>query len=250
VSSHTPITDFSVYVQKDLYTEIHSIVEKWMRRNNFSEGVEQTNTLAISASVNIVEVCYQLHACDKKLARIIDVVGPYALNCHRAGFNFLVDTIVCQQLSKKAADTIIHRFRSMFRASRLTPKKFITTPCEKILKAGISARKYEYILDLAQRIDRKQLKLSRLVHEDDATIRNVLKQVRGIGDWTVDMYLLFGLARLNVFPVHDLALRKSMSAVYGVDVNDVRSLERIADKWKPYRSVGAWYLYQNIDASA
>jgi len=250
VSSHTPITDFSVYVQKDVYTEIHSIVEKWMRRNNLSEGVEQTNTLAVSESVNIVEVCYQLHACDKKLARIIDVVGPYALNCRHAGFNFLVDTIISQQLSKKAADAIICRFRSMFGASRLTPKKFIATPCQKILKAGISARKYEYILDLAQRIDRKQLKLSRLVHEDDATIRNALKQIKGIGDWTVDMYLLFGLARLDVFPVHDLALRKSMSAVYGVNVNDMRSLERIADKWKPYRSVGAWYLYQNINASA
>jgi len=200
--------------------------------------------------VNIAKVCYQLHACDKKLARIIDAVGPYALNCRHAGFDFLVDTIISQQLSKKAADAIIYRFRSMFGASCPTPKKFITTRCQKILKAGISARKYEYILDLAQRIDRKQLKFSRLVHEDDATIRNALKQVKGIGDWTVDMYLLFGLARLDVFPVHDLALRKSMSAVYGVDVNDMRSLERIADKWKPYRSVGAWYLYQNINASA
>ena len=250
VSSHIPIVDFSVYVQKDVDNEIPSIVKKWMRRNNLSGGVEQSNTLAVPENINIAEVCYQLHACDKKLARIIDAVGPFAINCRHAGFDFLVDAIVSQQLSKPAAETIINRFRKMFRASHPTPEKFITTRRENILMTGISARKYDYILDLAQRIDRKLLNLPHLVHEDDAIIRNELKQVKGIGDWTVDMYLLFGLARLDVFPAHDLALRKSMSAVYGVDVNDVISLERIADKWKPYRSVGAWYLYKNANASA
>jgi 3-methyladenine DNA glycosylase/8-oxoguanine DNA glycosylase len=250
VTSQTPIENFSIYLQKDVHPEIRLIAEKWMRRKEYSKGIDQNNTLAVSEGVNMAEVCYQLHACDKRLSRIIEAVGPCALMCRRAGFDFLVDAIIGQQLSKRAADTITHRFRSVFSASRPTPKKFITTRREKILKAGISARKYEYILDLAQRIDNKQLNLSCLVHEDDATIRKALKQVKGIGDWTVDMYLLFGLARLDVFPVNDLALRKSMSAVYDVDVSDVRVIERIANKWQPYRSVGAWYLYKNANARA
>lgn len=250
VSSHTPITEFSVYIEKGVPDEVYSIVDQWIQRSNMSKGVDQTEAVAVSEGVNFADVCYQLHTRDKKLARIIDAIGPCELNRPHATFDFLVDAIICQQLTKRAADAIILRFRSLFRASRPTPKKFISSPRKKILKSGISGRKYEYILDLAQRIDRKHLRLSLLVDADDKKIRNTLKQVKGIGDWTVDMYLLFGLTRLDVFPVNDIALRKSMSAVYGVDVHDVISLEKIADKWKPYRSVGVWYFYKNANVVA
>jgi DNA-3-methyladenine glycosylase II len=83
-----------------------------------------------------------------------------------------------------------------------------------------------------------------LQDEDDHVLRSTLKTVKGIGDWTVDMYLLFGLARLDVFPVHDLALRRIMCEVYKVPQDDLRKLERISSHWKPYRSVGSWYLYK------
>jgi DNA-3-methyladenine glycosylase II len=86
-----------------------------------------------------------------------------------------------------------------------------------------------------------------LAKKPNEKVREELKQVNGIGDWTVDMYLLFGLGRLDVFPVHDLALRKSMSSVYKVDATDLRSLEKIASRWKPYRSVASWYLYKNLN---
>jgi len=72
----------------------------------------------------------------------------------------------------------------------------------------------------------------------------LLKEVKGIGDWTVDMYLLFGLARVDVFPVHDLALRKVMSTIYGLNVNDLEAAQKIAQKWIPYRSIASWYLYK------
>jgi len=249
-SCHTPITSFSIYVQKDMSSEYYQMIHEWMRLNGLSEYTKQSDVMSVSEGVNFADVSYQLHACDKKLARIIDAVGPCNLTPNRAGFDFLVDAIISQQLSKQAADTIIQRFRSTFHASRPTPTAFISARREKMLESGISARKYEYILDLAKRIKNRQLRLSHLINEDDSKIRIELKQVKGIGDWTVDMLLLFGLARLDVFPVHDLALRKVMSKVYGVDVSDVASLEEIAAKWKPYRSVGSWYLYKSANSFA
>ncbi|MBU4254909.1 MAG: DNA-3-methyladenine glycosylase 2 family protein, partial [Acidobacteria bacterium] len=79
-------------------------------------------------------------------------------------------------------------------------------------------------------------------------IRESLKKVKGIGDWTVDMFLLFGLGRMDVFPMHDLALRKAMAKVYKVDSNDREALIRVANQWAPYRSVGSWYIYRNANA--
>jgi DNA-3-methyladenine glycosylase II len=193
-------------------------------------------------------VCYKLHSKDKKLAAIIDRIGPCNLRVHPAGFGFLVDAIVSQQLSKGAADTIIHRLRGLFRASSPTPKAFVAMPRSKIIDVGVSARKYQYILDLAQHLQGKSIDLVRLSDEPDEIVRAGLKRVKGIGDWTVDMYLLFGLGRLDVFPVNDLALRKSMSRVYNLDAADVQSMEKIANRWKPYRSVGSWYLYRNANA--
>lgn len=249
-SFHIPITDFSVYVEKEVGGKFHNIIKKWMQHNGYQFGAKLSNVMSVSEDTNFAAICYLLHARDKKLARIIDAVGPCNLTSHHNGFDFLIDAIISQQLSKQAADTIIERFRSIFRASRPTPKTFINANHGKVLKTGISARKYEYILDLAQRIESKKLKFSDLVDEDDSIIRNALKQVKGIGDWTVDMYLLFGLSRLDVFPVHDLALKKSISIVYKVNINDVVSIEKIAARWKPYRSIGSWYLYKNANSNA
>ena len=239
-----------MYVEKYLSREFHQIIWNWIQRNGLSESNQRSKVMSVSEGVNFANVCYQLHARDKKLARIIDAIGPCNLIPRHAGFDFLVDAIISQQLSKQAADTITQRFRSIFHASRPTPKAFMSARREKVLESGISARKYEYILDLTNRIESGQLRLFQLSNEDDSTIRIALKQVKGIGDWTVDMYLLFGLARLDVFPVHDLALRKEMSRVYGVDIDDVPSLEKVAAKWKPYRSVGAWYLYKSANSNS
>lgn len=246
--ARTPITDFSLYVQKDKQDTFLPIVDKWIQGKIFPTEEGPRNTLVVSESINFADVCYKLHSQDKKLAAIIDKIGTCNLRPHPAGFDFLVDAIVSQQLSKRAADTIIHRLRGRFRASRPTPSAFIAAPRSKIIDAGVSARKYQYILDLAQRLQSKSIDFARLTDKPDETVREELKRVKGIGDWTVDMYLLFGLGRLDIFPVHDLALRKSMSSVYKVDSADVESLEQIASRWKPYRSVGSWYLYRNANA--
>lgn len=241
---HNPITDFAILVDKATPSEVLSIITRWKRNNNYYPS-QQTKALSgISEPPNFANICYQLHTQDKKLAKVIDSVGPCVLARQHAGFDFLVDAIIGQQLSKNAADTIILRFRKLFPSGRAMPRKFLSLSREEVLSTGISKRKCDYIRDLAQKVDSKELNLSQLQEENDAAVRRTLKNVKGIGDWTVDMYLLFGLARLDVFPAHDLALRKVMSTVYGLDVNDLEAAKNISEKWKPYRSVGSWYLYK------
>jgi len=243
-TQHNPITDFAILVDKATPSEVLSIITRWKRNNNHYP-LQQTKALSgISEPANFANICYQLHTQDKKLAKVIDSVGPCALVRQHAGFDFLVDAIIGQQLSKNAADTIILRFRKLFPSGRAMLRKFLSLSREEVLSTGISKRKCDYIRDLAQKVDSKELNLSQLQEENDAAVRRTLKNVKGIGDWTVDMYLLFGLARLDVFPAHDLALRKVMSTVYELDVNDLEAAKKISEKWKPYRSVGSWYLYK------
>ncbi|MDD4019906.1 MAG: DNA-3-methyladenine glycosylase 2 family protein [Kiritimatiellae bacterium] len=204
--------------------------------------------MVVSEGSNLADACYKLHCEDKRLASIIDTIGPCSLKPHAPDFDFLVDAIIGQQLSKQAADTISSRLRELFRGRRPTAKAFLNIPKDKILTIGVSGRKYGYILDLAQRIDKRQLRLKSFPEMTNAEVREQLTEVKGIGDWTVDMFLLFGLGRLDVFPVHDLALRKAMAAVYGVEVGDHDALLRIASHWIPYRSVGSWYMYRNANA--
>jgi DNA-3-methyladenine glycosylase II len=201
----------------------------------------------MSQSVNIESICDQLCAKDQKLAEVIDIVGTFTFTPGCSAFDFLCDSIVRQQLSKHAANTIIHRFHELFESGNPSPKQLLALPKQEVLDAGISNRKYGYLNDLAYKADTGHLPLSTLHEKDDPTIRRLLTEVKGIGDWTVDMYLLFGLGRIDVFPVKDLALRKSMSSVYGLDVDDLEGAEKIAEKWKPYRSIASRYLYKHGD---
>ena len=243
-TAHTLIKDFTIFVDKDTLPTVRSIVTTWQRKNNLESNNRTGPVPTVSDSTNYADICYQLCTNDRKLAKVIHLVGPCALVENHAGFDFLIDAIIGQQLSKKAADAIIRRFRKLFPSGRATPKRFISLPRQDVLKTGISNRKYDYILDLAQKTDNKQLRFSQLHQEDDTTIRRLLKEVKGIGDWTVDMYLLFGLARMDVFPVHDLALRKVMSTIYDFQVTDLATARKIAHKWMPYRSIASWYLYK------
>lgn len=172
-------------------------------------------------------------------------MGPCTLTPRHADFEFLVDVIIGQQLSKKAADTIIQRFRNLFLSGRITVKSFLSLSSDKVFKCGLSKRKYEYLVDLAKAIESRQLRLSELNGENDEIIRTALKSIRGIGDWTVDMFLLFGLARLDVLPSHDLALRRIIVDLYGIDQNDSSIIEKLSERWKPYRSIACWYLYKH-----
>ena len=201
----------------------------------------------MSQSINIEFICAQLRLKDQKLAEVIDIIGPCTLVPQRSAFDFLCDAIIRQQLSKYAANAITLRFHELFDSGNPTPKQLLALPTQAVLDAGISNRKCGYLIDLAHKTDTRHLSLSTLEEKDDDTIRSILKEVKGIGDWTVDMYLLFGLGRVDVFPVNDLALRKSMSSLYGLAVNDLEGAKKVAQKWKPYRSIASLYMYKHGD---
>ena len=138
--------------------------------------------------MNIESICDQLCAKDQILAEVIDIIGACALAPGCSAFDFLCDSIIRQQLSKHAANTIIHRFHELFDSGNPTPKQLLALPKQAVLDAGISNRKCGYLMDLAHKTETQQLNFSTLEEKDDDTIRRILKEVKGIGDWTVDMY--------------------------------------------------------------
>jgi DNA-3-methyladenine glycosylase II len=194
----------------------------------------------------LAAACRALRRADKRLAEVIDAVGPCTLKPGKPDFTFLVDVIVGQQISTKAAATISARLKRLFKGGRPTAKGFLDIPKEDVLSVGVSGQKYGYILDLAQRMDSRKLRLASLSKMGDSEVREKLTEVKGIGNWTADMFLLFGLGRPDVFPLHDFALRKAMASVYDVPVEDHGALLRIASRWAPYRSVGTWYMYRTL----
>ena len=199
---------------------------------------------------NYTEITDYLQKRDKRLGTIISEIGTCGLTGRSADLDFLVGVIISQQLSTAAADTIIARFRALFPEGKTTAERVLEKRDSELRATGLSARKCDYIRDLSRRINNNSLNLMKLHSEDDDTIRRELKQVKGIGDWTVDIYLMFGLARLDVFPIGDLALRKAIGSAYGMAPDDMTAILKISGNWRPYRSIGSWYLFRYGDRTS
>ena len=195
-------------------------------------------------SCDIASMCFFLHEQDKHLGKVINKIGPCILQPQPHHFEYLVGTMISQQLSMKAADSIFLRLRSLFVSSRLTPCDFLSKPREVILRTGVSRRKYSYITDLSDKIMHGEIDLHKVHTMHNDQIRVDLKSVKGIGDWTVDMFLMFALARLDVFPIGDLALRKTISSLYNIGVDNKARIIAISNRWKPFQSIACWYLYK------
>ena len=196
---------------------------------------------------NYAEIIDYLQKRDKRLGTIISEVGACGLAGRRADLEFLVGVIISQQLSSAAADTIFARFRALFPESKIMAEAVLEKRDDELRATGLSARKCDYIKDLCRKISNSSLTLAELQPEDDDTIREKLKQVKGVGDWTVDIYLMFGLTRLDIFPLKDLALRRAVAAAYGVPPDDMGAILKVSESWRPYRSIGSWYLFRYGD---
>jgi 3-methyladenine DNA glycosylase/8-oxoguanine DNA glycosylase len=162
-------------------------------------------------------------------------------------FMALAEAIASQQLSVKAADTIFARFCDLFSPDRLPdPVRLLALDPEAVRRAGFSRPKVVYLRDLAARVVEDRLPLDRLHLEDDETVLNQLVAVKGIGVWTAEIFLMFRLRRPDVFPADDLGLVKAAQRIYGLRKRpDRKRLLTIAESWRPYRSVAAWYLWRS-----
>jgi DNA-3-methyladenine glycosylase II len=194
-----------------------------------------------------VEALKHLAVTDTRLAAIIKSVGEYEIKLRKNPFRSLVEAIIYQQLAGSAADAIYKRFVKIYgRFPR--PAQLLATKQAKLRAAGLSARKIEYLKDLAARVSDGRLNLIQLPKLPDEQVIEQLVQVKGIGRWTAEMFLIFCLGRPDVLPVDDLGLRKAMQKAYSlVELPSPENMRKIAQPWKPYCSVGTWYMWKSLE---
>lgn len=186
---------------------------------------------------------------DRKLAKVIDRIGEFNLSLTKNPYESLVEAIITQQLSAKAADSISTKFRAIY-GKFPKPSDVMETSDAKLRKAGLSYMKVSYIKNLSKKVESKEIRLSYMKNLSDEEIIVQLTQVKGIGRWTAEMFLIFSLGRLDVLPVGDLGLRKGIKNLYSLEeLPEKEQIERIAEKWRPYRSVATWYLWRSQDES-
>lgn len=153
-----------------------------------------------------------------------------------------------QQLAGSAADAIHGRFMNIYNGRFPTPARLLRTSQERLRSVGLSGRKTEYIFDLARHVRDGSIDLAALASMADEQVVEKLIQVKGIGRWTAEMFLIFCLGRPDILPVGDLGLRSAMQKVYQLKELPVpEKMERIAVPWRPYRSVATWYLWKSLD---
>ena len=188
---------------------------------------------------------------DPKLRRVIPQVGPYRPlpDKPQPPYDTLMTAIIHQQLSVKAGRTIAGRVRALTDGSRFPQPEELLAIDEKMLRgAGLSTQKTSYVRDLAARVADGRLQLNRLRHLDDQAVIAALTEVRGIGEWSAQMHLIFHLDRLDVLPTGDLGLQNAAAKLYGLpEAATAAQLTELGEPWRPYRSMASYYLWRSLD---
>ena len=188
---------------------------------------------------------------DDLLAEVISRVGPYRIEYREPNFDTLVRSIIYQQVSGNVARVIVGRLIEAMPEGRLTPENVLRLRKPRLRKCGLSTAKTEYIRDLARHAEAGKVRFSELPEQSDEAVIAALTQVKGIGVWTAQMFLMFALRRHDVLPVGDLGVRKAMQNIYALpELPKPVEMERIAQPWRPYCSVASWYLWRSLDGIA
>lgn len=183
---------------------------------------------------------------DPLLYELAESIDPIVLEKSPNHFIRLVRAIVGQQLSVKAAATIFGRFEKLF-SKGINAAEILKLKDGDIRACGISYPKIKYIKDLAEKVHKKELLLEELESADEQTIITNLTKVKGIGVWSAEMFLMFALARPDVFSVGDLGLRNAMTRLYALKNPTDKQLVKISEKWSPYRTYACRILWQSLD---
>jgi DNA-3-methyladenine glycosylase II len=163
-------------------------------------------------------------------------------------YGALLRSIVGQQLSTKAARTIYERMLELFDGHAPTPRQLLAADPEKIRAAGLSRPKISYLRDLAEHVEKGELELDRLDELPDEEVIEQLTAVKGIGEWSAHMFLMFHLGRPDILPVGDQGIRNAIKAQYGLrKLPDAKRMEKIAKPWRPYRTLACLYLWSSLD---
>jgi DNA-3-methyladenine glycosylase II len=195
----------------------------------------------------------QLRASDPVMRRLVDEHGPLDEEERRRGrplepYGALVRSIVGQQLSTKAARSIYERLTALFDGRTPTPPELLAADPEDVRSVGLSRPKVAYLRSLAEHVESGELELARLSELPDEEVTEQLTAVKGLGQWTADMFLIFHLGRPDVLPVGDLGVRRAVERAYGLpDLPDAAKLTEIGEPWRPHRSLASLYLWRSLD---
>jgi DNA-3-methyladenine glycosylase II len=191
-----------------------------------------------------------LRASDPVLSEIIDRVGDYRIQFRDPNFETLVRSIVYQQLSGKVASVIFGRLVQAA-GGKLTPEHILKLRPSRMRSLGLSTQKTAYIRDLARHARDGRLVFEELPALSDAAAIERLTQVKGIGDWTAHMFLMFALRRTDVLPVGDLGVRAAIRRAYGLpELPSPAEIEKMAIRWRPFCTVASWYLWRSLEGDA
>lgn len=164
---------------------------------------------------------------------------------HKDYFEHICDNIIGQQLSGRVADVIEGRFKEA--VGKITPENVLKTPDQKLRDCGMSWGKVSFLKDLAIKVKRREVKVKSLETLSDEEIIEELTTVKGIGRWTAEMFLVFSLARPDVFPVDDLGIKKGFEKVTKQKWDKEKAVKFALKNWSPYRTVASWYLWRSLE---
>lgn len=196
------------------------------------------------------EACRHLAKRDRVMKKLIPQFGEARLQARGDAFTTLARSVVGQQISVKAAQSVWEKFAALMAGppTRIQPAAVLTLEIDVLRAAGLSARKVEYLRDLARHFEEGSVHVRQWTQMDDEAIIEELVAIRGIGRWTAEMFLIFHLMRPNVLPLDDQGLLKGISENYfsGEPVSRAEARE-VGDAWAPYRSVATWYIWRSLD---
>jgi DNA-3-methyladenine glycosylase II len=198
------------------------------------------------------EAIHHLRRSDPILAGIIDRVGDYRIQFRDPDFETLVKSIVNQQLSGRVASVIFARLTAAAAAGgKLTPAGILKLRPARMRTLGLSAQKTAYIRDLARHARDGVIRFDDLLELPDQEVISRLTQVKGIGVWTVHMFLIFALRRLDILPTGDLGIRNAIRKAYNLpELPQPAEMATMAERWRPYCTVASWYLWRSLEPNA
>ena len=183
---------------------------------------------------------------DRIMKKIIQNVGPCTIRKIPNPFEALIDGIITQQISDSAGQAIALRFRQFFNGKFPTPEMILEFNEDELKSVGLSRMKSQYILDISHKVINGELNFKKFTKLEDEEIISELIKIRGIGRWTAEMYLIFGLGRKDIFPLGDLGLINGIKKIYSLNNPDISDIKNISNKWKPYRTFGTWYIWKGV----
>jgi DNA-3-methyladenine glycosylase II len=196
------------------------------------------------------QVIDHLKKVDPVLGAVIDRLDEFPSlkpRDTRHYFESLTSEIIGQQLSGKVADVIFDRFTKLFPSGEITPRLLLQLQHEQLRSTGMSNSKARFLKDLAEKVINKSLKLEDLINLDNETVIKELMQVKGIGPWTAEMFLMFTLGREDIFSHGDLGLKNAIKKLYRIESPTRDQVEEISKKWSPYRTFACRILWQSLE---